>query len=94
MVGFGSARGLELLELEALPGLQGTHPSRLSGCCTPRPSYVVPFWVPYYNPLPQNHKNPKGTTLEPLGTYISTTKGFVGYCFRKGVCFVCYGVLP
>ena len=34
----------------------------------PRPSYVVPFCVVYYNPLPKNHTEPKkGTTLEPLG---------------------------
>ena len=25
----------------------------------PRPSYVVPFWVVYDNPLPKNHNKPK-----------------------------------
>ena len=25
----------------------------------PRPSYVVPFWVVYYNPLPKIHNRPK-----------------------------------
>ena len=25
----------------------------------PRPSYVVPFWVVYVNPLPKNHDIPK-----------------------------------
>ena len=27
--------------------------------CLPRPSYVVPFWVVYYNPLPKNYNRPK-----------------------------------
>ena len=84
MVGFGSARGLELLELETFQGSTEPILQGLSGCCTPRPSYVVLFGYHIIIPYPKTIRNPKGTTLEP---YISRTKGFVGHCLRKGFCF-------
>ena len=34
-------------------------PSATSFPFLPRPSYVVPFWVVYYNPLPKNYDEPK-----------------------------------
>ena len=37
----------------------GTAGSNLPSKDLPRPSYVAPFWVVYYNPLPQNHNKPK-----------------------------------
>ena len=41
--------------------LAKVHDTRGPSCvymCIPRPSYVVPFWVIYYNPL-KNHNRPK-----------------------------------
>ena len=44
-----SEKGLTLL-MQAIRQVSGP---------LPRPSYVVPFWVVYYNSLPKNHNKPK-----------------------------------